>query len=59
MWHCGLPNVALLLAFVFVVLRVLDAIEAFRRRWLSSPPSECMGPGYEFGCVALGLIWLE
>ena len=59
MWRCSLANVALLLALVFVVLRVLDAIEAFRRRWLSCPPSEYVGPSCEFGCVASGLIWLE
>ena len=59
MWRRGLANVALLLAFVCVVLHVLDAIEAFRCRWLSGLPSECVGLSCEFGCVALDLIWLE
>ena len=45
------------LVLVLVVMRVLDAIKAFRRRWLSGPPSEGVGPGGEFDCVVLGLIW--
>ena len=52
LWHCCL-------ALVPVVLRVLDAIEAFRRCWLSVPPSEGVGPRCEFGFVVLDLIWLE
>ena len=52
MWHCCLVLVA-------AVLCVLDAIEAFKRRWLSGPSTEGVGPNCEFGCVVLGLIWLE
>ena len=47
------------LVLVLGVLCVLDVIEAFRRRWLSGPPSEGMGLGGEVGCVVLGLIWLK
>ena len=56
LWRCGLANVPLLLALVFVVLCFLDAIKAFRRRWLSGLPSECVGLGCEYGCVVLDLI---
>ena len=47
------------LVLVLVVLYVLDAIEAFRRCWLSSLPSEGVGLRGEFGCVVLSLICLE
>ena len=30
MWHCGFANVALCLALVLAVLRVLDAIEGIQ-----------------------------
>ena len=43
MWRCGLASAVLCLALVFAVLRVLDAIEAFRSCWLSGLPSECVG----------------
>ena len=52
MWHCCLTG-------VFAVLRVLDAIEAFRCRWLSGPPNKGVGLGCEFDFVVLDMIWLE
>ena len=36
-----------LVGFVFVVLYVQNAIEAFRRCWLYGQPNDGMGPGCE------------
>ena len=47
------------LVLVLVVLRVLDAIEAFKHRWLSGTPNEGVGPGGGFDYVVWSLIWLE
>ena len=47
------------LVLVLVVLHVLDAIEAFGRRWLSGSPSDGVELGCEFDYVVLDLIWLE
>ena len=43
---------------MFAVLDVLDAIEASRRCWLSSPPNEGMGLGCELVLFGLDLARL-
>ena len=40
-----------LLTLVFAVTCVQDAIKAFIHCWLSGPPNEGVGLGYEFGFV--------
>ena len=48
-----------LVGFVFVVLCVLNAIEAFRHYWPSGSPNEGVGPGYELVlCFRLDLARL-
>ena len=48
---CLAIEVLCLVGFVFVVLCVLNAIEAFKRCWPFGPPNEGVGPGWEFGFV--------